>query len=414
MANLFRKEALEHQGYKLGGEVTLATHMSFSVITFLLIVIVTLGAIYLYLGEYQRKEVVQGYLRPTNGLDKVYTIAAGVIDEVFVAEGDIVVKGQSLVKIRLDRQLSSGVGANDIVIQELITQKSLLDTNIERQKQLFIVDTQKLSSQIVGTEARLKQAINRKELLQERLATTESKLDNIEKLVNKGFASKRELDDQREGFFSLKQQLEETETTILSTTEQLTEYNYELKQLPLQHDEQIGQLKSQLADINQLISQADSQRSFDVVSNRDGIVTSQLIKPGMVANTNQPMMTILPEDASLEAVLFVPTRAYGFVKENQETHIRYHAFPHQRFGIYEGEIVEVSKSVILPNETQLPVVFEEPVYRVVVKLKEQGAFAYGVSVPLQAGMLLEADILVDTRSLFAWLFEPIYSIRGSI
>lgn len=414
MSGLFRKEALEHQGYKLGGEVTLATHISFSVITFLLVVIVMSGIIYLYLGEYQRKEVVQGYLRPTKGLDKVYTIASGVVEEVFVIEGDVVTKGQPLVKIRLDRQLSSGKRANDVVIQELIAQKLLLDNDIVTQKELFVVELEKLSSQIIGTETRLKHAKIRSNTLQERVAVSERKVEGMKDLVHKGFASQRELEDQLESFFSLKQQLEENQTNILTTTEELTEYNYDLKQLPLQHDEQIGRLKSKLADINQLISQTDSQRSFEIVSNRDGIITSQLVRPGMVANTTQPMMTILPEDASLEAVLFVPTRAYGFVKENQKTHIRYHAFPHQRFGIYEGEIIEVSKSVILPNETQLPVTFEEPVYRVVVKLKEQGALAYGVSVPLQAGMLLEADILVDTRSLFAWLFEPIYSIRGSI
>jgi membrane fusion protein len=124
-------------------------------------------------------------------------------------------------------------------------------------------------------------------------------------------------------------------------------------------------------------------------------------------------MTILPKDVSLQAVLFVPTRAYGFIKEEQKTHIRYQAFPYQRFGIFEGEIVEVSKSVILPNETLLPVSFEEPVYRVIVNLNHQEVLAYGISVPLQAGMLLEADILVDTRSLFEWLFEPLYSIKGA-
>ena len=176
----------------------------------------------------------------------------------------------------------------------------------------------------------------------------------------------------------------------------------------------MGELKSQLAGINQQITQADSQRSFDVLSSRDGVVTSLLVKDGMVANTNQPLMTILPVEASLEAVLFVPTRAYGFVKEKQQTRIRYQAFPYQRFGIYTGEIIEVAKSVILPNETLLPVSFQEPVYRVVVKLDEQGAIAYGVSVPLQAGMLLEADIVVDSRSLFEWLFESIYSIRGTV
>nr|MDC2856458.1 HlyD family efflux transporter periplasmic adaptor subunit [Ningiella sp. W23] len=175
-----------------------------------------------------------------------------------------------------------------------------------------------------------------------------------------------------------------------------------------------SQLRSQLANINQQISQAESQGSYDVRSQRSGRISNLLVKPGMMAQSNYPLMAVLPEDTKLEAVLFVPTRAYGFVQKGQSTRIRYQAFPYQRFGIYDGEIKSVSKSILLPNETALPVSLQEPMYQVVVELTNQNAQAYGASVPLQAGMLLEADIMVDSRSLFEWLFEPIYSIKGAV
>jgi membrane fusion protein len=414
MSELFRKEAIDHQGQKLDGEVTIATHMSFSVIAMLIVSIVVIGTLYLFWGEYHRKEVVSGYLRPTTGLTKVYSVTPGLVDEVYVEEGDVVKKGQRLARIRLDRFLRSGTGVNDVIIQELVIQKNLLASNMLSQKQLLDVNLEQLASQIKSAEAQLLQANNQRSLLKERLALSEKKLADIKSLISEGFASEREYNTQQDSFLTFKQQLEDTQSNILSTQGQLNDLRFQSKQLPIQHQEQIGQLKSQLAGINQQISQADSQRSFDVVSNREGSVTNLLIKTGMMANTNQPLMTILPVEASLEAVLFVPTRAYGFVKVNQKTRIRYQAFPYQRFGIYEGEIIEVSKSVILPNETSLPVSIQEPVYRVIIKLEKQGAIAYGVSVPLQAGMLLEADIMVDSRSLFEWLFEPIYSIKGGV
>lgn len=411
MTGLFRKEALEHQGHKLDGEVTLATHMSFSVITFLLVLIVLIGTAYLFLGDYQRKEVVSGYLRPTLGLDKVYTVVPGVIEGIYVSEGDRVKKGQPLVKVRLDRQLSSGVGVNDVIIRELITQQALLESTLQGQQALLTVNEQRLTSQLDSGKARLQQTTLQRNLLQQRLVIARKKLSDIDGLIAKNFASEVELADQRDNVLALQQELENTQAQILDVEAQLSQLQFELKQLPFQHEEQVSQLKSQLAGIHQQISQAESQRSFDVISHRDGVVTSQLIDVGMVATTNQPMMTIIPEQGELEAVLLVPTRAYGFVKPEQTTLIRYQAFPYQRFGIHPGRIVEVSRSVILPNETQLPVAINEPVYRVVVKLADQHVDAYGESVPLQAGMLLEADILVDTRSLFEWLFEPLYSIR---
>ncbi|WP_462170629.1 hypothetical protein [Pseudoalteromonas xiamenensis] len=87
MSDLFRKEAIQHQGQKLDGEVTIATHMSFNWILALIVAIVVIACSYLFLGEYHRKEVVAGYLQPSQGLSKVYPINMGTIDELLVEEG---------------------------------------------------------------------------------------------------------------------------------------------------------------------------------------------------------------------------------------------------------------------------------------------------------------------------------------
>ncbi len=414
MTDLFRQEAISHQGQKLDGEVTIATHMSFNVIIVLVVMIILVGLTYLLLGEYHRKEVVSGYLRPTTGLSKVYPVVAGRIDEIFVKEGQLVEKGQLLARIRMDKHLSSGEEVSESIIHDLLLQKGLILKNIATQEKLFVVNKGKSSSQIKNTQAQLLQAKNQKSLLKERLVLSQGNLDDTLSLIEKGYVSEREYQEQQDRHLTMKQNIEDIQAQVLTQIEQLSQLTFQAQQLPLQYEETIGQLKSKLAGLSQQVSQTDAQRSLDVRSNRAGKITNLLLKPGMMTQVNRPLMTILPEGATLEAVLFVPTRAYGFVRTGQKTRIRYQAFPYQRFGIYLGEIVEVSQSVILPNETTLPVIFQEPVYQVVVKLDEQGAKAYGTQVPLQSGMLLEADIMVDRRTLFEWLFEPIYSIKGAV
>ncbi len=44
----------------------------------------------------------------------------------------------------------------------------------------------------------------------------------------------------------------------------------------------------------------------------------------------------------------------------------------------------------------------------------QSISAYGQSVPLQPGMTLSADIVLEERSLLSWLFEPIISLKGRV
>ena len=56
----------------------------------------------------------------------------------------------------------------------------------------------------------------------------------------------------------------------------------------------------------------------------------------------------------------------------------------------------------------------EPLYRISVDLAAQTVTAYGKPVPLQAGMLLDADILQETRRLYEWVLEPLFSLSGKL
>lgn len=83
-------------------------------------------------------------------------------------------------------------------------------------------------------------------------------------------------------------------------------------------------------------------------------------------------------------------------------------------GLRVEKLAEISQTVLNPQEIRLAVSVEEPVYRVTVDLDKQSILAGGNPIQLQSGMLLSADILLEKRSLFEWLLEPIYSLRGRI
>ncbi|MBX9636627.1 MAG: hypothetical protein K2Q45_03655, partial [Nitrosomonas sp.] len=65
-------------------------------------------------------------------------------------------------------------------------------------------------------------------------------------------------------------------------------------------------------------------------------------------------------------------------------------------------------------ESSLPVAIQESVYRITVRLPQQQVQAYGQAMPLQAGMVLDADIHIDRRRLIEWVFDPVLSITGRI
>ena len=62
-----------------------------------------------------------------------------------------------------------------------------------------------------------------------------------------------------------------------------------------------------------------------------------------------------------------------------------------------------------PSIAALPA---EPVFRIKVRLERQSVMAQGQDHVLQPGMQLDADVLLDRRTLFEWVFETAYSLRG--
>ena len=113
--------------------------------------------------------------------------------------------------------------------------------------------------------------------------------------------------------------------------------------------------------------------------------------------------------------LLIPVRSVGFIESGQSLAIRYDAFPYQKFGIYQGKVSQLSKTLLLPNELlNAPTLVNEPVYRVTALLDKPNVQAYGKDFSLKPGMTLSADISLGDRSLIQWLLEPIYSLKGRI
>jgi len=140
---------------------------------------------------------------------------------------------------------------------------------------------------------------------------------------------------------------------------------------------------------------------------------------GQSVDGNRPLVSIVPQGARLRADLYAPSRAIGFVKPGDKVLIRYQAYPYQKFGHQQGEVETVAKTALPTTELNgLPTAQSnngsEPLYRVSVKLAAQSVNAYGKPQALQAGMLLDADVLQEQRRLYEWVLEPLYSLTGKL
>lgn len=142
-------------------------------------------------------------------------------------------------------------------------------------------------------------------------------------------------------------------------------------------------------------------------------VTGQVLtagaQNGMVTNADTMLFLIAPEDGKLIARMLVPSRAAGFLKENQDVRLAIDAFPYQRFGTLSARIRRISGSTILPGQAEVPFAFQEASYLVEGELQSATINAYGNAIKIANGMQFSADIVIDRRNLLQWLLDPLYA-----
>jgi len=173
-------------------------------------------------------------------------------------------------------------------------------------------------------------------------------------------------------------------------------------------------IKRKVAEITAKQVELDNQYESVMKAPEAGIVTSVQPSNGSKVDANTPLLSIIPIDSPLEIELLLPSRSAGFVQLGDSVNIRFDAFPYQRFGLITGKVSNVDKALILPSDKVLPIKIGESMYRVRATLAQQSVKAYGKTYLLKVGMIAEADIILEKRSLLDWLLDPIYAVKGKL
>jgi hypothetical protein len=70
--------------------------------------------------------------------------------------------------------------------------------------------------------------------------------------------------------------------------------------------------------------------------------------------------------------------------------------------------------LLFPSDWPNPLNLKQPVYRVKVKLDSQAMLVAGEPVNLQQGLFLDADIVLERRTILDYLISPILEIKNNL
>ncbi len=409
---LFRQEAVQAHRQKLHGDVFLAQPIAFSIIEALIFAVIAGVAIMLVTGSYARTEQVRGHLVPTKGLVKIQTGQFGTLESLTVREGETVKAGAVLATIRIAEQSADGLTSTEKALDALKRQMRSNQSQVALEHQFLETELKRLQAErteALGLAVSLRQRLS---LQREMTLSAKAAYDDVQGLLQKGHLTKAESERRRQAWISEQEALSLREQELKAAEAKIEQLALRLKQLPNESDQRLAKLKVESTNLEQRQAELEGRLSYTITAPTSGVVAS--ISSPVIGRTvlpQQPLLTILPTGSRLEAELFVPSRASGFVAQGQEVRLLYDAFPYQHFGSFPAQIERITETILMPGEAVAPFDIKEPVYRITASLPVDRIRSRGKDIALQPGMTLNANIVLERRSFLAWLLEPLRAVR---
>jgi len=420
MASLFRPEVIEGRQQAWLGSIQLVRPVPLAVLTTLVLIVVCLVGGFLFAGSYTRKAHVTGYLVPDQGVRRVYPQQAGVIVQSHAHEGRAVRQGDVLFVLSLGQATPSG-NAQAAVHESLAERRSSLQDAARRASELDRQQSSALDRQLADMRTELAQIESAMDLQQKKLALKRKEVAKFESLMQgDAFISETGLQVKRGEQLDVESHLLELAAKRTKQLRDIGVLEAQRRKQPIDTQDTLGDIQRRIAALNGDVAENEARQTLQIKAPADGIVTAVLAQEGDQVAPNSVLVSVLPAQAKLQAELFAPSSAVGFVRTQQPVLLRYQAFPYQKFGHQVGEVAQVSRSPLQASELaglSLPATLSgsgEPLYRITVALDRQSVSAYGQPQALSPGMQLEADVLLDRRRLIEWLFEPVLGIAGRV
>ena len=410
--NIFRPEALEAQRTSWVGEIQLAQPPSLGWLTAAVVLAVAALGAFVALGEYTRKVRVGGVLVPDRGVIRLVSPQDAVLLESRVAEGAQVRAGEVLFVLSLER--AAAAGDTQAAVQRSIgdRQRSLGEAATQ-QRQLQDSQQAALTRRRADLERDLTSIDGEAAVLVQRTSLAEATLARFESLQRDNFVSAAQVQAKAEEMFALKAQAQALQRQRGAAARDIAALDVQRRELPLQFASRQGELERERAELDQKGAESEARRRLVVRAPHDGVISALTAQPGQSVTPALALASLVPAGARLQAHLYAPSSAVGFLRADQPVLLRYEAFPYQKFGLQHGHVQTVALTPLGANELAAQpwaAASREPMYRIAVALDRQDISAGAAVRPLVPGMQLEADVPIERRRLVEWLFAPVLGL----
>ncbi|MDK9754081.1 HlyD family efflux transporter periplasmic adaptor subunit [Vibrio sp. D173a] len=400
-------------------EARILIRSSYSQSAMILVCIIIFLALFLlgFFGEYTRKASLQGVVNPYGGMVNVQSGSTGYIEELLAKEGEVVVAGQAIYKVNTERHNESGEPIKPLLNQSYNAQTKIIRDRIVQEQKRVGIELNSLNDDIDNLSVSIQNTQRIVSLSKQELELRQALFADKKKLLKLGHISEVEYANEKLKVNEVASRYESNLLNYNAKNRELAALKNAVESTEINSAITIKDLDRQLEVVEQERSEFLYQTDTRVVAPITGVVASVLVKEGHSVIAGQTLLVIVPEGEVFVEV-YAPSRDIGFINVGQKVKLRFEAFPYQKFGVQGGVVESVSRTAVSPdvitNQRLIKADKVEGLYQVRITLNKQTITAYGREELLKSGMAVTADVEVDTRKLYEWVLEPMYSIKGRL
>ncbi len=372
-----------------------------------------------------------GVVVPKGRVKVVQPLEPGIITEIAVSDGQLVKKGELLIKMdatesradlkSLERELTITRLAASRLSAQLAGDATLFTVPDEAGEDEISLQRRLLNHSLMAKKekmAAMDHGVNRAEAelrsVQARIAWLEESLPLAEQLYEKKrimaekemlasgkyLQAQMEINEVRKNLGTEKNRMEELELSLSQKNDEKRLWESEYKKDLLK--ELTDTRKKQEALVQHLAKARNKFINRELRSPADGIVQQLAINTiGGVVTSAQPLMTIVPMDSGLEIEAKLLNKDIGFVSIGQHASVKVAAYPFTRHGDLQGEIEWVGRDAVMDEQLGpvYPIRISVDSYQLPNRVNDK----QGRILP---GMTVTADIKVGKRRVIHYFLGP--------
>lgn len=408
-SDLFRKEAIAHAARRIPGTVILATPLSMRILVLLVSVVLVAFVCFATLTTYTRKQTLQGWLTPKDGVARVIAQNGGLVERLTVREGQKVAQGEHIAYLSISTALKSG-DYGDMALRSSTDQINAAGRSHRAILAKLEVERESLEAQVPYIDRAISGGITRLNLLKQKQVMARQRVDRLEKVADMQLISKNEFDTVRAAAMDAESEVSSAKAVIDDLSSRRAELIAKMLAIPEEIELANAQNATSAAELAIQSSDNESRNRYFATAGMAGQVAAIAVKAGQTVEAGATIAVITPGSSELEAQLFSPAGTRPFLRVGQEVRLTYQGISAQRYESGVGRIVSISGAALDPDDISVPgLSLDQSVFQVKVRLDKQSIMAYSEELPVQAGTLVSADIVVERMSLVRWLFDPLYA-----